>query len=98
MSYSHAEPGVYENQFPMDSSKWDCAPIPTVGGKETGKQYYEGTGGYLINAKSANAEKTFQVYKEIFANEEYLVGYYRGRIRCEHHPGRAGKGGAERGF
>lgn len=78
MSYSHAEPGVYENQFPMDSSKWDCAPIPTVGGKENGKQYYEGSGGYLINAKSPNAEKTFQVYKEIFANEEYLVGYYEG--------------------
>ena len=32
-SYSAAEPGVYENQFPMDSSKWNAAPIPTVGGK-----------------------------------------------------------------
>lgn len=37
MSYSHAEPGVYANQFPMDSDKWDCAPIPTVGGKKLGK-------------------------------------------------------------
>lgn len=36
-SYSAAEPGVYENQFPMDSSKWNAAPIPTAGGKETGK-------------------------------------------------------------
>lgn len=40
MSYSHAEPGVYANQFPMDSDKWDCAPIPTVGGKKLGKQYF----------------------------------------------------------
>ena len=56
-SDSAAEPGVYENQFPMDSSKWNAAPIPTVGGKETGKQAYEGTGAYLLNAKSPNLEK-----------------------------------------
>ncbi len=78
MSYSHAEPGVYQNQFPMDSEKWDCAPIPTVGGKAAGKQYFTGTGGYMINANSPNVEKAFQIYKELFANEDYLVGYYEG--------------------
>ena len=78
MSYSHAEPGVYQNQFPMDSSKWDCVPIPTVGGKTAGKQYFTGTGGYVINAKSTNVEKAFKVYKDIFANEDYLIGYYEG--------------------
>lgn len=78
MSYSHAEPGVYQNQFPMDSSKWDCAPIPTVGGKAAGKQYFTGTSGYVLNAKSPNVEKAFQVYKDIFANEDYLIGYYEG--------------------
>lgn len=59
MSYSHAEPGVYANQFPMDSDKWDCAPIPTVGGKKLGKQYFSGTSGYLLNAKSENLEKAY---------------------------------------
>ncbi len=78
MSYSHAEPGVYENQFPMDSSKWDCVPIPTVGGKAAGKQYYEGTSAYMLNANSANLETAFKVYKDIFTNEDYLVGYYEG--------------------
>ena len=78
MSYSAAEPGVYENQFPMDSSKWDVAPIPTAGGKETGKQAYEGTGAYLLNAQSPNLEKAFKVYKDIFTTEDYLVGYYEG--------------------
>ena len=77
-SYSAAEPGVYENQFPMDSSKWNVAPIPTVGGKETGKQAYEGTGAYLLNAKSPNLEKAFKVYKDIFTSEEYQIGYYEG--------------------
>lgn len=78
MSYTHAEPGVYANQFPMDSSKWDCAPIPTVGGKVVGKQYFSGTSAYLLNAKSANLETAFKVYKAIFSNEDYLVGYYEG--------------------
>ncbi|WP_313579408.1 ABC transporter substrate-binding protein [Lacrimispora sp.] len=78
MSYSHAEPGVYQNQFPMDSSKWDCVPIPTVGGKTTGKQYFTGTGSYVLNAKSPNVDKAFKVYKDIFVNEDYLIGYYEG--------------------
>ncbi|WP_333649523.1 ABC transporter substrate-binding protein [Lacrimispora sp.] len=78
MSYSHAEPGVYQNQFPMDSDKWDCVPIPTVAGKTAGKQYFTGTGGYVLNAKSPNVEKAFKVYKDIFANEDYLIGYYEG--------------------
>lgn len=78
MSYSHAEPGVYQNQFPMDSSKWDCAPIPTAGGKAAGKQYFTGTCGYVLNAKSPNVEKAFQVYRDIFADEDYLIGYYEG--------------------
>lgn len=78
MSYSHAEPGVYANQFPMDSDKWDCAPIPTVGGKKLGKQYFSGTSGYLLNAKSENLEKAYQVYHDIFTTDDYLVGYYEG--------------------
>ena len=78
MSYSHAEPGVYANQFPMDSDKWECAPIPTAGGKELGKQYFSGTSSYLLNAKSENLEKAYKVYHDIFTTEDYLVGYYEG--------------------
>lgn len=77
-SYSHAEPGVYANQFPMDGSKWDAAPIPTAGGKESGKQYYDGTSAYMFNAESPNLEKAFKAYKDIFTTEEYLIGYYEG--------------------
>ncbi|MEY8353209.1 hypothetical protein AALB39_07580 [Lachnospiraceae bacterium 54-53] len=87
MSYSHAEPGVYQNQFPMDSSKWDCSPIPTVGGKTVGKQYFSGTGGYVLNAKSPNVDKAFKVYKDIFANEDYLIGYYEGGFGVSILPG-----------
>lgn len=91
MSYSHAEPGVYQNQFPMDSEKWDCAPIPTAGGKVSGKQYFEGTSGYLINAKSANVDAAFKAYKDIFTNEEYLGGYYEGGFGVSILPSVIGK-------
>ena len=78
MSYSHAEPGVYANQFPMDSDKWDCAPIPTAGGVEKGKQYFSATSSYVLNAKSENLETAYKVYHDIFTTEDYLVGYYEG--------------------
>lgn len=78
MSYTHAEPGVYQNQFPMDSEKWDCVPIPTAGGKVLGKQYFSGTSGYMLNAKSPNVDKAFKVYKDIFANKDFMIGYYEG--------------------
>lgn len=78
ISWTHSEPGVYREQFPMDSGKWDAAPIPTSTGVEAGKQNIKFTSGYLINAKSENVEQAFQVYKDIFTSEDFLVGYYEG--------------------
>lgn len=78
ISWTHSEPGVYKDQFPMDSDKWGVAPIPTVSGEENGKQNIKFTSAYLINAKGSNVELAFQVYKDIFASEDFLVGYYEG--------------------
>lgn len=78
ISWTHSEPGVYKDQFPMDASKWDAAPIPTATGKDVGKQNITFTSAYLINAKSPNAELAFKVYKEIFTSEDFLVGYQEG--------------------
>lgn len=78
ISWTHSEPGVYKDQFPMDSDKWDAAPIPTATGADIGKQNITFTSAYLINAKSEHAELAFKVYKEIFTSEEFLVGYQEG--------------------
>lgn len=77
-SYIHAEPGVYANQFPMDTEAWGVAPIPTVGGREAGKQYCSGTSAYMLNANSEHLEEAFKVYKTIFTDEDFLIGYYEG--------------------
>lgn len=78
ISWTHSEPGVYRDQFPMDSEKWDAAPIPTASGVEAGKQNITFTSAYLINAQSKNTELAFKVYKEIFTSEDFLVGYHEG--------------------
>lgn len=78
ISWTHSEPGVYRDQFPMDSDKWDVAPIPTVGGQENGKQNITFTSAYLINAKGPNTELAFKVYKDIFSSEDFLIGYHEG--------------------
>lgn len=78
ISWTHSEPGVYMDQFPMDSDKWDVAPIPTVSGKDVGKQNITFTSAYLINSESKNAELAFKVYKDIFTTEDFLIGYQEG--------------------
>ncbi len=78
ISWTHSEPGVYMDQLPMDSDKWDVAPIPTVSGEDVGKQNITFTSAYLINAESKNAELAFKVYKDIFTTEDFLIGYQEG--------------------
>lgn len=78
ISWTHAEPSVYSEQFPMDSDKWDAAPIPTSTGEEAGLQNIKFTSAYLINANGDNVDLAFKVYKEIFTTEDFLVGYYEG--------------------
>jgi multiple sugar transport system substrate-binding protein len=75
ISFTHAEPGVYKNQFPMEQ-EWACVPIPTAGGKVVGKQNYTPLNGYLFNSESKNLEAAWKVYKAVFANVDNLVEYY----------------------
>lgn len=75
ISYSHAEPGVYANQFPMTDA-WGVAQIPVTGGKVAGAQGYIANGGYLFNADSKNLEAAWKAYRTIFTSVDYLAEYY----------------------
>ncbi|MDO5407038.1 MAG: extracellular solute-binding protein [Eubacteriales bacterium] len=75
MSFTHAEPGVYANQFPMEQ-EWGCAQMPVTGGKVVGAEHYQPLNGYLFNAESKNLEAAWKVYTAIFANVENLKEYY----------------------
>lgn len=76
MSFTHAEPGVYANQFPLDTSKWGVADIPTQTGTQPGAENFTAMNGYCLNADSENLEDAWTVYRELFANVDLLAGYY----------------------
>lgn len=76
ISFTHAEPGVYANQFPMDSSKWAVADIPTLTGTQVGAETFQAMNGYCLNAESKNLEDAWTVYRELFADVDLLAGYY----------------------
>lgn len=75
MSFTHAEPGVYENQFPMEQ-EWGVTQLPVTGGNVVGAQHYSPLNGYLFNAESKNLDAAWKVYTEIFANVDNLMEYY----------------------
>ena len=77
ISFTHAEPGVLKNQFPM-SDEWGVVQVPVSGGNVTGAQSYTANGGYLFNADSKNLDAAWTAYRKIFTDIDYLVDYYEG--------------------
>lgn len=75
MSFTHAEPGVYNNQFPMEQ-EWGCAQLPVTDGKVVGAEHYQPMNGYLFNAASENLDAAWKAYKAVFANVDNLTEYY----------------------
>lgn len=77
MSFTHAEPGVYVNQFPMEQ-EWGCVQLPVTGGEVAGAEHYQPLNGYLFNAESKNLDAAWKVYRAIFTNVDILKEYYEG--------------------
>lgn len=75
ISFTHAEPGVYESQFPMEE-EWGAAQLPVTGGNVVGDEHYQPLNGYLFNAESENLEEAWKVYTAIFADVDNLKEYY----------------------
>ncbi len=74
ISISHAEPGVYANQFPTEE-KWDCAQLPTVSGKVEGKQQlWFGGSNIGINAATKHPDEAWEVMK--FLHSDEVMGPY----------------------
>lgn len=74
ISLSHAEPGVYESQFPTDVD-WDCAPLPTLNGKVEGiQQLWIGGSNLGINPNTKNPEAAWEVMK--FLHSDEVMGPY----------------------
>ncbi len=73
-SLSHAEPGVYINQFPTQV-RWNCAPLPTVSGEVEGKQQlWFGGFNLAINPATQNPDAAWEVMK--FLHSDEVMGPY----------------------
>lgn len=77
ISFTHAEPSVYANQFPMEQ-EWGCAQLPVTNGEVIGAEHYQPLNGYLFNAESEHLEEAWKVYRAIFSNVDVLTEYYEG--------------------
>ena len=76
-SYTHAEPGVYVNQFPfVEGQDWGCTYFPTVDGEKNGAQYYNGTCSFLVNGDGKNIDAAIKAYKAIFLNVDNLTKHF----------------------
>lgn len=74
ISWSHAEPGVYANQFPT-KERWGAAYVPTLDGSAA-TQPIMAMGGWMINAKSRVKPEAWKVYSELFLEKSFVVGYH----------------------
>lgn len=75
ISWTHSEPGVYENQFPT-TEDWDVAQLPTIDGTVKGSQHLLLAGRwFLMNANSKNKDKAWRVMTALYS-DEVLKGYH----------------------
>ncbi|RAV01689.1 ABC transporter substrate-binding protein [Paenibacillus sp. YN15] len=75
ISWTHSEPGVYQNQFPT-KEEWDVAPLPTVEKDVKGTQHINLAGRwFLMNAKSKHPDQAWKVMEYLYS-DEVLAGYH----------------------
>jgi multiple sugar transport system substrate-binding protein len=73
ISYLHAEPGVYENQFPTKEN-WDVAQLPTVDGTVKGAQNLQAGTWLVMSSKSKAKDKAWKVMEYLYG-DEFLSEY-----------------------
>ena len=74
-SLSHAEPGVYQSQFPTDIN-WNCCQIPSLSGNTDGVlNVWFGGSDKAINASTKHPDEAWKVM-EFLHSDEVMGPYY----------------------
>jgi len=75
ISWTHSEPGVYQDQFPT-TQNWDVAQLPTIDGNVNGSQHMLLAGRWhLMTSESKNKDKAWTVMSGLYS-DEVLKGYH----------------------
>lgn len=85
ISWSHAEPGVYANQFPTDVN-WNGTTIPIIDGQQKATQSMIAYHGYLITRDCETPDLAWNAINELFYSSDYLVGYQEAGLGVNINP------------
>lgn len=80
ISWAHAEPDVYENQFPT-TQDWGVEPLPTLNGKAY-SQAIQPYGGLLITKGSKHYDADWAALNDFFYSETFDKAYYEAGMAC----------------
>ncbi len=74
ISWTHSEPGVYQNQFPTKEA-WDIAPLPTINGIKGSNRINLAGRFWLMNGKTKYPKEAWKVMEFLYG-DSLLTGYY----------------------
>jgi multiple sugar transport system substrate-binding protein len=74
ISWSHADPGVYQSQFPT-TQNWSVAQLPTLNCKVY-SQNIQPYGGLMITKGSKNYDADWKVLNDFFYNDDFDKAYH----------------------
>jgi multiple sugar transport system substrate-binding protein len=74
ISWTHSEPGVYQNQFPTKEA-WDMAPLPTIRGVKGSNRINLAGRFWLMNSKTKSSKDAWKVMEFLYS-DSLLGGYY----------------------
>lgn len=74
ISWSHADPGVYQSQFPT-TEKWNVAQLPTTDGTVY-SQSIQPYKGYMITKTCKEPEKAWKACNDLFYSDDFVKAYH----------------------
>ncbi len=81
ISWSHADPGVYANQFPTDEN-WNIAQLPILDGAQEASQSIQPYKGFMITKRCEAPELAWKACVDLFYSDDFVKGYHEAGLGC----------------
>ena len=81
ISWSHADPGVYANQFPTDEN-WNIAQLPILDGAQEASQSIKPYKGIMITKRCEAPELAWKACVDLFYSDDFVKGYHEAGLGC----------------
>lgn len=81
ISWSHADPGVYANQFPTEQH-WNIAQLPILDGAEAASQNISPYKGFMITKTCKHPELAWKACVDLFYSDDFVKEYHEAGLGC----------------